>query len=89
MQVNVRDNFGSICSRRGVDDDSDAFVVDNDDSFLDEGVHVEFSLVDKEFLVCCKERLSCGLVITFRKKRPFVNSVVDRSIVNKYHMTST
>ena len=41
VQVNVRDNFGSICSRGGVDDD--VFVVDNDDSFLDEGVHVVVS----------------------------------------------
>jgi len=65
------------------------FVEDNDDSFLDEdeGVHVVISLVDKGFLVC-KERLRGGLVITFRKKRPFVKSV-DRSMVNRYHMTST
>ena len=52
---------------------------DNDDSFLDEGVHVVvFSLVDNGFLVC-NDRLSWG-VTTFRsKKRPLVKSV-DRSI---------
>ena len=66
------------------------FVVDNDDPFLDEGVHgVVFSLVDKKSLLfCCNERLSGGLAITFRKRRPFVKSV-DRSIVIRYHMTST
>ena len=74
VQVNVRDNFGSICSRRGVVVD---VLVDNDDTFLDEGV--VFSLVDKKYLVC-NDRLSGGL-ITFRKRRPFVKNV-DRSMVN-------
>jgi hypothetical protein len=52
--------------------------VDNDDSFLDGGIHlVEFSLIDKEYLLC-SERLRWG-VITFRIRRPFM----DRSMVNK------
>jgi len=46
VQVNVSDNFGSICSRRGVVDDV-LFVVDNDDdSFLDDEGVVVFSLVE-------------------------------------------
>ena len=72
VQVNVRDNFGSICSRRGVED----VFVDNDNSFLDEGV--VYSLVDKDFLVC-KERLKRGKsggVIRNRRKRPFVKRVM-------------
>jgi hypothetical protein len=44
VQVNVRDNLGSICSRRGVED---MFIAVNDDSFL--GEDVVFSLLTRIF----------------------------------------